>query len=291
MTQKPPTTIYVTKEDGSREEFIAEKLEKSLINAGANPTAAEKITSDVIEEIAKESLIQHTTSDIYREAFRHLKDKSHAAAARYSLRRSLMEFGPTGFPFEAYIAEIFKTQGFNALVGQVVFGGCVPHEIDVVAWKNEKLIMAEVKYHNEPSGKTDLKVALYVKARYDDLRENLYDYGMEPGQTRKLDEGWLITNTKFTETAITYGNCAGIKMMSWDYPKEGNLQQLIEKAHLHPITCLTTLTVAEKLELMNHKIVLCKTVYEDQALLKTLGFSEVKIVKLLEEISDIMRYN
>lgn len=291
MTQNSPTAIYVTKGDGSREEFVSDKLLKSLVKAGANPTEADKITKDVIAEIAKESLTQHTTNDIYRDAFRHLKERSHAAAARYSLRRSLMEFGPTGFPFEAYIAEIFKTKGYQTLVGQVVFGGCVPHEIDVVAYNKEKLVMAEVKYHNEPSGKTDLKVALYVKARYDDLKTNIYDYGMPPGETRKLDEGWLITNTKFTETAITYGNCAGIKMMGWDYPKEGNLQQLIEQAHLHPITCLVSLSTAEKIELMNHRIVLCKSVYEDQGILKTLGFSEVKIVKILEEISDIMKYN
>lgn len=80
-------------------------------------------------------------------------------------------------------------------------------------------------------------------------------------------------------------------MLSWDYPKEENLRDLIERAHLHPITCLTSLTSAEKIELMNHKIVLCKTIYEDQKILKTLGFSEVKIVKLMEEISEIIKYN
>lgn len=288
---KPQSTIYVIKEDGSKEEFLPEKLKSSLVRAGANPTTAEKIVRDVLETIGKDSLIEQTTNDIYREAFHRIREMSHAAAARYSLRRSLMEFGPTGFPFEAYIAEIFKTQGYSTEIDQVVFGSCVPHEVDVVAWNKDKLLMAEVKYHNEPAGKTDLKVALYVKARYDDLKQNVYEYGLPKGESRKLDEGWLITNTKFSETAITYGNCSGLKMLGWDYPKEGNLKDLIEKTKLHPITCLTTLTDAEKTELMNHKIVLCKTIYENEKTLKQLGFSEVKIVKLMEEISDIMRYN
>lgn len=288
---KTPITIYVTKEDGSQELFIPEKLETSLVKAGANPTTAEKIVRDVLEKINKESLVQQTTTDIYKEAFKLLKDLSSASAARYSLRRSLMEFGPTGFPFEEYIAEIFKTQGYSTLTDQVVFGSCVPHEVDVVAWKKDKLIMTEVKYHNEPAGKTDLKVALYVKARYDDLRLNKYEYGMPQGESRNLDEGWLITNTKFTDTAITYATCSNVKLLSWDYPEEGNLRQLIEGAKLHPITCLTSITAAEKAELMKHKIVLCKTIFENHSALKALGFTELKIAKLMEEISDIMRYN
>ncbi|MES3005502.1 MAG: ATP cone domain-containing protein [Patescibacteria group bacterium] len=284
-------TIFVTKEDGSKEEFVSEKLEKSLVASGANPNIAEKITHDIIAEILAESSFEHTTSEIYKRGFRHLKESSHVAAAQYSLRRSLMEFGPTGFPFEDYIAEVFKSRGYSTMTGQVVFGSCVPHEIDVVAWNKEKLLMAEVKYHNEAAGKTDLKVALYVKARYDDLKQNLYEYGLEEGQSRKLDEGWLITNTKLTETAITYANCVGIKLMSWDYPEKGNLRELIVAAKLHPVTCLTTLSQAEKAMLMKREIVLCKTIYDNKEVLKDIGFNELKIFKTIEEISEIMKYN
>ncbi len=282
---KPQSTIYVIKEDGKKEEFLPEKLQTSLINTGANPTTAEKIVRGIVESMAKDSIIEKTTSDIYREAFHQLKEMSHAAAARYSLRRSLMEFGPTGFPFEAYIAEIFKKLGYETMIDQVVFGSCVPHEVDVVAWNDNKLLMAEVKYHNEPAGKTDLKVALYVKARYDDLKQNSYEYG----QSRKLDEGWLITNTKFTDTAITYANCSGVKMLGWDYPETGSLREMIEETKLHPITCLTTMSASQKTHLMNKKIVLCRSVYDNKELLKEAGLSDLEILKVMEEISDIFK--
>ena len=281
-------TIYIDKEDGSREEFASDKLQQSLIKSGANPTLADKIVRSITEEIAKEGAEEHSASEIYRRAFHHLKQLSLSAAARYSLRRSLLEFGPTGFPFEKYVAEILKAKGFNALTDQVVFGSCVPHEVDVVAWNPQKLIMVEVKYHNEPAGKTDLKVALYVKARYDDLMQNMYDYGNE-GVSRKLDEGWLLTNTKFSDTAVTYGKCAGVKMISWNYPQEGNLQDMIEETKLHPVTCLSTLTAVEKKLLLQNDIVLCRSVYENTHLLKIHGFSESKIFKIVEEIGNILR--
>src|SRR3990167_6783794 len=112
----------------------------------------------------------------------------------------------------------------------------------------KKLLMAELKFHNQIGEKSDLKVALYVKARFDDLSAQYFDYG----RRRQLDEGWLITNTKFSSNAIRYGLCAKVAMIGWSYPAKGNLQDLIEDAHLHPITCLTSLTITEKQNLLQN---------------------------------------
>lgn len=284
--------ILIQKEDGSSEEFVPIKLSESLLKAGAQPTAAEKIVRTVIEDLEKQiedneqAAKEFKVSDIYHKAFTMLKHMSAAAAARYSLRRSIMQFGPTGFPFEEYVAEIFKAKGYSSMTGQMVLGKCVPHEVDVVAWNKEKLIMAEVKYHNDPVSKTDLKVALYVKARYDDIKETLHAYGSFP--PRKLDEGWLVTNTKFTDTAQKYAECNDVKLLSWLHPAKGNLLDLIEETKLHPVTCLTSLTVAEKHDLVEREIVLCKSIYENRQLLKEMGFSVEKIFKVMEEIGQIM---
>lgn len=280
--------IFVQKENGSKEEFQTNKLKSSLMRSGAAEHVADSIVKSVVHQMAEHELYEPTASDVYKRAFHELKERSRPAAIRYSLRRSLMEFGPTGFPFEVYITELFKAKGFDALTGQVVLGSCVPHEVDVVAWNAEKLIMAEVKYHNEPAGKTDLKVSLYVKARYDDIKNNVYDYG---GVARKLAEGWLITNTKFTETAIKYAECNDVKLLSWNYPINGNLNDMIEETKLHPVTALTTITAAEKHLLVNNKMVLCKTIYNSKEQLKALGFSEQKIFAMMEEISSIMGTN
>ncbi len=277
--------IFIRKENGSKEEFRTEKLKSSLMKAGADDHVASSVVKSIVHQISEHKIIEPTASDIYKKAFHELKERARPAAIRYSLRRSLMEFGPTGFPFEVYVTELFKARGYEALTGQVVLGVCVPHEVDVVAWNKEQLVMVEVKYHNEPAGKTDLKVALYVKARYDDIRGNVYDYG---GQARSLGEGWLLTNTKFTETAIKYGECNNLKMMSWDYPTTGNLHDLIEETKLHPVSALTSLTAAEKHLLIQNKLILCKTIYNSKDRLKELGFTDDKIFKVLEEISSIM---
>lgn len=289
----PTSPIYITKEDGTTEEFVPSKLELSLLKSGAQPTMADKIIKEIVEDLEKGVCDPDridggscTVDGIYNKAFEMLKHMSLSAAARYSLKRSMLEFGPTGFPFERYIAEIFKAKGFDAITDQIVMGGCVPHEVDVVVWNKEKLLMSEVKYHHEPGSKTDLKVSLYVKARYDDIKENMYVYGSFP--KRKVDEFWLITNTKFTDTAITYAECQGIKLLSWLYPKKGNLVDLIEETKLHPITCLMSLTSAEKVDLLKHNIVLCKTVYEDRTILKKMGFSDEKVFRVIEEIGQII---
>lgn len=292
--------LFVRKEDGSKEAFDQKKLYESLVKSGAEPHQADKIMREVIasmrermlEAKQKQSTHAHeeflfTAGDIYHEAYTILKRSARVVAARYSLRRSMLQFGPTGFPFEAYVAEVFKAKwGFQAITGQIVLGGCVPHEVDVVAWNKEKLIMAEVKYHSDAASKTDTKVSLYVRARFDDLAGTTFNYG---GVERKLSEGWLITNTRFTDTAIIYGNCKGLKMLSWDYPEKGNLQDLIEETQLHPITCLTSLSDGEKRVLMDKDIVLARSLYTKRSVLREMGFSEKRIEGLLDEVDEIMK--
>jgi hypothetical protein len=132
--------------------------------------------------------------------------------------------------------------------------------------------------------KSDLKVALYVKARFDDLRKMTFKYGKE----RNLDEGWLITNTKFSKTAIDYGSCqGGLVMVGWNFPPKGNLHDMILEAKLHPVTCLSTLNGREKKALLEQGVVLCKTLLESPASLALLGMSVPKINRTIEEIKNL----
>lgn len=289
--------LFVRKEYGSKEEFNEKKLYESLVRSGAEPHQADKIVRQVIDQVREgegregfgsdPSANVTTALEIYHRAYGILKDAARVVAARYSLRRSLLEFGPTGFPFEQYVAELFKAKwNYQILVGQVVLGGCVPHEVDVIAWNPEKLLMAEVKYHSDAGSKTDLKVSLYVKARYDDLKNTVFDYG---DIKQKISEGWLVTNTRFTETAIHYAECQGLKMLSWDYPRKDNLQDLIEFTQLHPITCLTSLSPSNKRVLMDRNIVLVKTLFEKKDDLFSIGLTEDQIKDLFDEASEVLK--
>jgi hypothetical protein len=272
--------IYVIKADGGREVFDVTKLEESLKNSGAS----DKAIQDVVAHISSELVQDMSTAEIYKHAFEVLHREEKPVALKYSIRHAIMELGPDGFPFEKYVAEIFKARGYETLTGQVVKGFCVEHEIDVVAWNNEKLVMVEAKFHNELVTKSDLKVVLYVKARFDDLRKVKFNYGRE----RDLDEAWLVTNTKFSSTAIEYGSCqGGLNMIGWNYPPMGNLHDMIIEHNLHPITCLTSLNGREKKVLLEQGVVLCKTIADNPELLSSLGFKDAEKQKVLEEIGGL----
>jgi len=272
--------IYVLKSDGTKELFDVSKLEHSLKKAGASS----RTVIDIINHIKEHLTGEISTHEIYRHAFELLHTEEAPVAVKYSLKRAIMDLGPSGFPFEDFIAEVFKNKGFNAETGKIVKGFCVEHEIDVVAWNDEKLIMVEAKFHNEPGTKSDLKVILYVKARFDDLHKMTFKYGKE----RQLDEAWLVTNTKFTSTAIEYGSCqGGIRMIGWNYPPIGNLHDMIIESKLHPLTCLVSMTGREKKVLLDQGIVLCKSITEKPELLDSIGITPPKIRKIMDEINSL----
>lgn len=268
--------FYVTKADGIREIFYYRKLEDSLRKNGAS----EEVIKEIINKISEYSHDGITTNEIYRKAFSILKRKQKSAAVRYSLKRAIAMLGPTGFPFEKFIAEIFKAQGYETLNGIIVKGKCAEHEIDVVAWKDDKLVFVEAKFHTDFSAKSDLKVALYVKARYDDILGLPFTFG---GKERILNEGWLITNTKFSSAAIGYGECQRLNMVGWNYPYGNNLHNMIEREELIPVTALNSINTAEKNKFLNQGIVLSKTLL-DEKILKDSLFDDIKIKKIKEEI-------
>ncbi len=138
--------LLITKSSGQKVPFNAGKLKKSLLRAGASDFQADEIISEVISMLVEGM----STSKIHKAAFRLLKDVSRPVAARYKLKQALLELGPSGFPFEQYIAELLKFQGYKTQVGVFVQGHCVTHEIDVIAEKENTQLMIECKFHNRP---------------------------------------------------------------------------------------------------------------------------------------------
>lgn len=272
--------ITITKSDGTKELFEESKLVESLKNAGGS----EQIIDEIIINLNKEIYDGISTSEIYSKAFKFLRAYSMPVAVKYSIRRALSELGPDGFPFEKYVSRIFQSWGYETITDQNIMGSCVSHEVDVVAWNKDKLIMAEAKFHNELTLKSDLKVALYIKARFDDIRGNLFDYG---GFMRKLDEGWLITNTKFTDQAIHYSECNGVKLLGWNYPKNGNLHDIIEELHLHPFTCLITLSNNQKKDLLKKGIILCVDILKNPHYLIGIGMKADEAEGVIKEANEV----
>lgn len=264
--------ILITKADGTLEPFDPTKLERSLQHAGATSVLRAKILGKIIEGLTP--LI--TTEEIYRRAFAMLKsDESIPVAARYSMKRAVFALGPSGFPFEQFLSEVLRGHGWKTQTDLMMVGRCAPHEVDVLAEKDGRRVGIEVKFHNEQGGKTDIKDALYVHARYEDLKR-------APMASSRVDEGWLVTNTVFTRNAIRYGRCANLTMLAWDYPRTRGLASMIEEARVHPLTALTTLSDGEKRRLLDNKIVLCKAVGTSH-LLQDHGVAPAKIPQVIDE--------
>ncbi len=275
--------FYVTKANGERQAFDYGKLESSLRKTGTD----EDVIAEVMAELEKYAFDGISTAEIYKKAYQILRKKHKPAAIRYSLKKAVATLGPTGFPFEKFVAEIFKAQGYETLTDQIVKGKCVEHEIDVVAWKGSELVMVEAKFHTDFNLKSDLKIVLYVKARYDDIFSQKYVFG---GEVRQLKEGWLITNTKFSSTAIQYGQCQpNFKLVGWNYPFNNNLHYLIEQNELVPVTALTTITTAEKNLFLSKGIVLSKDLLNEN-LLKSLNFDDKKIKSIQTEVNEICEH-
>lgn len=269
--------MLVTKLDGTLEEFAPEKLFQSLKRSGASDDIAQSIVAHIEKEV-QEGM---TTSHIYKHALRLLRKEAHLpVAARYSLRRAVLELGPSGYPFEELLGEVFRAKGYTVEVGTTLQGKCVTHEMDVVARNDRELILVEAKFHNAQGFKTDVKVALYINARMHDLRENHYN-GLCPAGG--MCSSWLVTNTKFTENAITYGKCVGMTLIGWGYPHKGNVQDLIEETKLHPLSCLTTLTQKEREMLYQQGIVLVKNITNNPNILEGVGITGKKVDAVLQE--------
>ncbi len=276
----------VLKQDGLTEQYSREKLRESLKMAHV----AVWLIDDIAHAVEKRFLGKKDipTEKVYEFVRIKLQKKSKRAVPRYTVKRSLLTLGPTGFPFEQFLAKVFEAKGYKTRVGQILQGSCVTHEMDVIAWDEHELLCAEVKFHNQLKIRSDTKTALYIKARLDDLADTAFNY---PGAPKKMTQGLLITNTKFTSSALKYGVCAGIDMISFDHPKKGNLYDLIEETGLHPLTCLTELSKGYKKELLNKGVVTCKVLADEPEHLDNLKMGSQKKKRILDEVNAICYHN
>jgi hypothetical protein len=354
-TENNQSDLVITKASGESEMFSAEKLRGSLMRSGAD--------IDVVEEIVREisSWIVEgvTTRMIYDRAFQLLRKMTIGNAARYKLKKAMMELGPTGHPFEHFAGQIYKILGYDVEVGRVLEGLSVTHEMDVIATrtvtseldlslggekdkkaetglrrcqiigklsdincylmrtasggrsdrpgvadsaggtgvtssgsvsaegvsfprKHQHLV--ECKFYISTGKNANVQVPLYVRSRINDI------VSLRLGQPEFEGysfSGGIVTNTRFTEDAIAFGENSGLKLLSWDYPRGAGLKEIIDREKIFPVTVLTRLTIAQKHQLMERGIVVCRQIAEDESLLDMLGLEPGKRARIIEEVMQV----
>ncbi|WP_299215167.1 restriction endonuclease [uncultured Aquimarina sp.] len=268
----------ILKSSGKKVKFSLSKLQNSLRRSGADDKTVEHII-----DIVRDELYQGiSTKEIYNRAFALLKKRKSVFASKYKLKKAIYELGPTGFPFESFVAAILKYSGYQVNIGQIISGKCVSHEVDVVAKKNTDYIVIECKFHSEEGRNCNVKIPLYIHSRYQDILNNFEN---KKENQSIPNQGWVVTNTRFTKDAIQYGKCAGLYLLSWDYPKANGLKDRIDRLGLYPITVSTLLTNREKQFLLSRDVVLYKQLRGDMFYLDHLGISEKRKQKILDEVN------
>lgn len=271
--------IRVVKGNGEKVTFDAEKIRQALSFSGVDEEVIDKITAQVESRIYDGI----STKKIYQIAFDLLKRDSYRNAGRYSLKKAIMELGPTGYPFEVFVGKIFETMGYEVETGVIVQGKCIRHEVDVIARKPGEMIMVECKFHSDSRTKSGVQVPLYIQSRFMDVKaawENQY------GKDIRY-RGGVVCNTRFSDDALQYANCAGLLLISWDYPAETGLKYWIDKTGLQPVTSLISLTKRDKQFLLEREIVLCNQLEENKEVLKKMGMTDFQIRKILNEASNL----
>ena len=273
--------MKVKKYSGVIVDFDESKLLKSLISSGATS----EIAKQIIQDIQPQLYDGIATKKIYKLAFQRLKRFSNAHAARFSLKNGIMALGPAGFYFEKFMARIFELQNYQAITNVFLDGNCISHEIDVVIKKDNHVGIVECKFHGSQESKTDVKIPMYILSRFNDLNKKTYTVFDTNGNISKC---WLITNNKFTSEAIKFGQCSGLQLLSWDYPENNSLRDLVNQFKIYPITCLTTLTATEKEMLLLQNILTVYDLVHHERKFDRLQLSETRMKNVLTDSNQLL---
>jgi hypothetical protein len=264
--------LTIIKASGEKVPFSEDKYRSSLHKSGASDAQINAI----LKELKPQFYTGISTHEIYNKTHELMqKKKMFFSGGRYRLRQAMLELGPTGFPFERFVARLMEAKGFKTLIDQTVDGKCIRHEIDIIATKGNERLLVECKYHNWPGERCDIKTTLYVKARHDDIaghvRGSIYD------------QCYLITNTKFSSDSINYATCIGMHLLGWAYPHGNGLERIIDELGLHPITCLSTLPKKIAHALAQQGIIVCHELAQNSSPLNQLGLNKEDLGTIVQE--------
>lgn len=262
--------ISVVKKSGEVEDFSDDKIISSMKRVGLPEHLYPQVLDHIKQRVHDEAI---STEELYYHINEFLERNDKKAGLRYNLRKALSELGPSGFPFEKYLARIFESLGYKAQTNLFLDGECVTHEIDVLIEKDGKREIVEAKFHNQPGGRTDVQDVLYTNARFWDVKDK-----------NNIDKVWIVTNTKLSVDARRYAECKGIQAVGWNYPAEGNLQDMVEQPQLYPITILNDLANFEKERLVQGNKVLCRDLLalSDEELMNTYSLDKDRLLAAKE---------
>lgn len=274
-------SIHVTKADGTTQLFKREKVVNTCLRMGATMVVAELVASKIEARIYDGI----DTRKILQMIFRFLRKHKPVIRYQVDLRKALSLLNPAP-EFENYIQVLLNENGYEVTPNRIVKGRCVEHEIDAIARKNGKTCLVEIKHHYNYHTTTSLDVSRISRAVFEDVTEG-YELGLN---NLKIDFSMIICNTKLSEHARHYADCRGISHIGWGSPKEHDLQTMISKKKLYPITLLKKLNSQTRHQLASNRVILLRDLIEKNPseLRKLTGISKEKLQGIVKNAREIM---
>ncbi len=269
---------FVTKADGSIQSYSREKVVQTCLRMGADQKTAEHVAMQV-ERRLYDGI---PTRKVLQLIFSLMRKPKPAVRHLFDLRRgiSLMEPKPE---FEVFIQTVLAHSGFVVQSNTILRGLCGEHEADAIATKNGSTYFVEAKHHFNYHALTGLDETRIARAILEDVTE-----GYQHGITKiKIDKAVIVTNTKYSLHALTYGGCRGIVQIGWTTPEGSGLRDVVEKHKLYPLSCLRGVSVETRLRLLDASIVLIRQVQQHNADFyeHKLGLPHQTVSSLIEKAS------
>jgi len=271
---------------GEKEKFSEQKVYESARRVGASEQIAEEITETIKDEVYDG--IQ--TSEIFNRIKELLDEKSPKLSMKFSLKEGMRKLGPTGYPFEKFIGEIFHRLGYNTELNLYLAGKCLDkYETDFLAEKDQVIKVGECKFRNKPEDSViELDTVLAFQAQMQDLRNgNLFD--KERFKNKEV-KPILVTNTKFSGVATDYAECVGIELLGWRTPNDQGLETIIDENGFYPITILPSLKQEDAPEFIKNKMALVQNLLEldKEEFLRQNEITKNQLEKLVEEAKALL---
>lgn len=213
--------MKVIKADGTEEKFKKKKIISTCKRAGKDEKTAKKIADKIKKKVKNKT----STKKIYNLIVKELKKHKDPTSLIYKLREAIAELKPKRF--EDYAKDILESRGYDCKVRKIIKGKIVEHEIDVVAKKDGKTFLVEVKRHKNPHRYCGLGTVMEIWARFDDINK----------KKKMFDRIWMFVNTKFSEHAKRYGKGKNMILTGWRTNRDHSLEKMIVKKDF-PVTIL-----------------------------------------------------
>lgn len=249
--------LYVINSNGEKEPFSFQKVYRSARRVGASRKLAEKI----VGLLAREAYPGIKTSEIFRRVKELLHHETPAFALKFSLKEGMRKLGPTGFPFEQFVAAVLRRIGFEVVTNLSLNGFCLRgYEIDLVARQKDLVYVGECKYRRLAGESVHVDDVLANQSRFLDLiKGNFFKSAQYRGAKVK---SLMVTNAKFTARAAQYAVCSGIDLLGWRWPLGHGLESLVDQYRLYPISILPSLGGRLSAILAENRIMLAKDLLE-----------------------------